>query len=68
MALTDLDGDGRADLVVAAPGGDTVDGVAYLLPGTAGGPAAEGVTRLSGDSFDDTEGLGLLMGGGGVAH
>ncbi|MFF9493908.1 FG-GAP-like repeat-containing protein [Streptomyces flaveolus] len=68
VGLTDLDGDGRADLVVAAPGSDTVDGVAYLLPGTAGGPSAEGVTRLSGDSFDDTEGLGLLMGGGGVAH
>ncbi|MCF2436618.1 VCBS repeat-containing protein [Streptomyces thinghirensis] len=38
VGLTDLDGDGRADLVVTAPGSDTVDGVAWLLPGTAGGP------------------------------
>ncbi|MFE9706819.1 hypothetical protein [Streptomyces sp. NPDC005930] len=36
--------------------------------GTADGPSTEGVTRLSGDAFDDTEGLGLLMGGGEVAH
>ncbi|MFG3157593.1 VCBS repeat-containing protein [Streptomyces sp. NPDC048219] len=68
VGLTDLDGDGRADLVVTAPGSDTVDGVAYLLRGTADGPSTEGVTRLSGDVFDDTEGLGLLMGGGEVAH
>ncbi|WP_161166060.1 FG-GAP and VCBS repeat-containing protein [Streptomyces sp. SID5910] len=68
VALTDLDGDGRADLVVAAPGSDTVDGAAYLLPGTADGPSTEGVTRLSADTFDDTEGLGLLMGGGRIAH
>ncbi|MFJ7768955.1 FG-GAP-like repeat-containing protein [Streptomyces sp. NPDC097107] len=67
VGLTDLDGDGRADLVVTAPGSDTVDGVAWLLPGTAEGPATEGVTRLSGDTFDDTEGLGLLMGGGELA-
>lgn len=67
VGLTDLDGDGHADLVVTAPGSDTVDGVAYLLPGTANGPATQGVTRLSGDAFDDTEGLGLLMGGGEVA-
>ncbi|WP_240798807.1 MULTISPECIES: FG-GAP-like repeat-containing protein [unclassified Streptomyces] len=66
VGLTDLDGDGYADLVVTAPGSDTVDGVAYLLPGTANGPATRGVTRLSGDTFDDTEGLGLLMGGGEV--
>ncbi|MFD5311863.1 FG-GAP-like repeat-containing protein [Streptomyces sp. ESR1.13] len=68
VGLTDLDGDGHADLVVTAPGSDTVDGVAYLLPGTADGPSASGVTRLSGDAFDDTEGLGLLMGGGTLAH
>ncbi|TDT32233.1 FG-GAP repeat protein [Streptomyces sp. BK208] len=68
VGLTDLDGDGHADLVVTAPGSDTVDGVAYLLRGTADGPSIEGVTRLSGDAFDDTEGLGLLMGGGEVAH
>ncbi|MGW5086641.1 FG-GAP-like repeat-containing protein [Streptomyces coelicoflavus] len=68
VALTDLDGDGHADLVVTAPGSDTVDGVAHLLPGTADGPSVAGVTRLSGDAFDDTEGLGLLMGGGEVAH
>ncbi|MFJ8147128.1 hypothetical protein ACIQ6R_18910 [Streptomyces sp. NPDC096048] len=52
---------------MTAPGGDTVDGVAWLLPGTAKGPATEGVTRLSGDALGDTEGLGLLMGGGGIA-
>ncbi|MFJ8190984.1 hypothetical protein ACIQ8D_14610 [Streptomyces sp. NPDC096094] len=52
---------------MTAPGSDTVDGVAWLLPGTAEGPATEGVARLSGDTFDDTEGLGLLMGGGELA-
>ncbi|MGC9494971.1 hypothetical protein [Streptomyces sp. WG7] len=31
-------------------------------------PDTGGVTRLSGETFDDTEGLGLLMGGGGVAR
>ncbi|MFD4259592.1 FG-GAP-like repeat-containing protein [Streptomyces sp. NPDC058534] len=67
LGLTDLDGDGRADLVVTAPGSDTIDSVAWVLPGTAKGPATEGATRLSGDAFDDTEGLGLLMGGGGIA-
>ncbi|MET7319228.1 FG-GAP-like repeat-containing protein [Streptomyces sp. NPDC005549] len=68
VGLTDLDGDGHADLVVTAPGSDTVDGVVHLLPGTAEGPSTAGVTRLSGDVFDDTEGLGLLMGGGELAH
>ncbi|MGW4547458.1 FG-GAP-like repeat-containing protein [Streptomyces violaceorubidus] len=68
VGLTDLDGDGRADLVVTAPGSDTVDGVAYLLRGTADGPSTAGLTRLSGDAFDDTEGRGLLMGGGELAH
>ncbi|MFH8976072.1 FG-GAP-like repeat-containing protein [Streptomyces sp. NPDC017890] len=68
VGLTDLDGDGRADLVVTAPGSDSVDSLAWLLPGTAKGPATEGVTRLSGDTFDDTEGLGLLMGGGEIAR
>ncbi|MEU3731206.1 FG-GAP-like repeat-containing protein [Streptomyces sp. NPDC033538] len=68
VGLTDLDGDGRADLVVAAPGSDTVDGVAWLLPGTAEGPGTEGVTRLYADTFDDTEELGLSMGGAGIAH
>lgn len=68
VGLTDLDGDGRADLVVTAPGSDTVDGVAHLLPGTADGPSTAGITRLSGDVFDDTEGLGLLLGGGEIAH
>ncbi|WP_399886213.1 FG-GAP and VCBS repeat-containing protein [Streptomyces sp. BBFR51] len=68
VGLTDLDGDGHADLVVTAPGSDTVDGVAHLLRGTADGLSDTGVTRLSGDTFDDTEGLGLLMGGGEVAH
>ncbi|MFB7656405.1 MULTISPECIES: FG-GAP and VCBS repeat-containing protein [unclassified Streptomyces] len=68
LGLTDLDGDGHDDLVVTAPGSDTIDSVAWVLPGTAKGPATEGATRLSGDAFDDTEGLGLLMGGGGIAH
>ncbi|CAM5610180.1 hypothetical protein SVIOM342S_08625 [Streptomyces violaceorubidus] len=49
VGLTDLDGDSHADLVVTAPGGDTVDGVALLLPGTADGPSDAGVTRLSED-------------------
>ncbi len=68
VGLTDLDGDGHADLLVTAPGSDTVDGVAYVLRGTADGPSASGVTRLSGDAFDDTEGLGLLLGGGQIAR
>ncbi|MFI8948180.1 FG-GAP repeat protein [Streptomyces sp. NPDC053750] len=68
VALTDLDGDHRADLVVAEPGGDTSDSSAWLLPGTGGGPSAAGVTRLYGDTFDDSERLDLLMGGGGIAH
>ncbi|MDT0613757.1 VCBS repeat-containing protein [Streptomyces lancefieldiae] len=68
VGLTDLGGDRRADLVVAAPGSDTVDGSAWLLPGTADGPSTGGVTRLYGDTFDDTEGLGLLLGGGGIAR
>lgn len=68
LGLTDLDGDGHADLVVTAPGSDTIDGAAWVLPGTAGGPATEGVIRLSADAFDDTEGLGLLLGGAGIAR
>ncbi|MEV5549539.1 FG-GAP and VCBS repeat-containing protein [Streptomyces sp. NPDC052309] len=68
VALTDLDGDHRADLVVAEPGSDTTGSSAWLLPGTADGPSARGVTRLYGDTFDDTEGLDLLMGGGGIAR
>ncbi|MET8667103.1 VCBS repeat-containing protein [Streptomyces tendae] len=68
VGLTDLDGDGRADLVVTAPGSDTVEGVTYLLPGTTGGPSTTGVTRLTEGTFDDTEGLDLLMGGGEIAH
>ncbi|MZE73788.1 VCBS repeat-containing protein [Streptomyces sp. SID5789] len=68
LGLTDLDGDGHADLVVTAPGSDTIDGAAWVLPGTAEGPATEGVVRLSADTFDDTEGLGLLMGGAGIAR
>lgn len=68
VALTDLDGDHRADLVVAEPGGDTTDSSAWLLPGTGGGPSAGGVTRLYGDTFDDSGRLDLLMGGGGIAH
>nr|WP_308426979.1 FG-GAP repeat protein [Streptomyces flaveolus] len=31
MGARSFDGDGRADLVVTAPGGDTADGVAHLL-------------------------------------
>ncbi|MGX1513078.1 VCBS repeat-containing protein [Streptomyces collinus] len=68
VGLTDLDGDGRADLVVTAPGSDTVEGVTYLLPGTTEGPSTTGVTRLTEGTFDDTEGLDLLMGGGEIAH
>lgn len=68
VGLTDLDGDGRADLVVTAPGSDTAEGVAYLLRGTAEGPSTTGVTLLTGGTFDDTRGLDLLMGGGEIAH
>ncbi len=68
VALSDLDGDHRAELVVAEPGGDTADGSVWLLPGTDDGPSAGGVTRLSGDTFEDDESLDLLMGGGGIAR
>ncbi|UXI79326.1 VCBS repeat-containing protein [Streptomyces vinaceusdrappus] len=68
VALSDLDGDHRAELVVAEPGGDTADGSVWLLPGTDDGPSAGGVTRLSGGTFDDDERLDLLMGGGGIAR
>ncbi|WP_206328735.1 FG-GAP repeat protein, partial [Streptomyces sp. Tu 4128] len=68
LGLTDLDGDGHADLVVTAPGSDTIDAAGWVLPGTAEGPATEGAVRLSADDFDDTEGLGLLMGGAGIAR
>ncbi|MDN3245636.1 VCBS repeat-containing protein [Streptomyces sp. ZSW22] len=68
VALTDLDGDRRAELVVAELGGDTTDGSAWLLPGTGDGPSAEGVVRLYGETFDDSEDLDLVMGGGGIAH
>ncbi|MFF3498830.1 hypothetical protein [Streptomyces sp. NPDC003247] len=68
VRLVDMDGDHRSDLVVAAPGTDRTDGSAWLLPGTADGPATGGVTRLYGDGFDSTEGLDLYMGGGGIAH
>ncbi|MFH8239509.1 integrin alpha [Streptomyces sp. NPDC018321] len=68
VALTDLDGDHRADLVVAELGGDRTGSSAWLLPGTDDGPSAGSVTRLYGDTFDDSGRLDLLMGGGGIAH
>ncbi|KFG74542.1 hypothetical protein [Streptomyces mutabilis] len=68
VALTDLDGDRRAELVVAELGGDATDGSAWLSPGTGDGPSAEGVVRLSGETFDDSEDLVFVMGGGGIAH
>jgi hypothetical protein len=45
VALRDLDGDGRDDLTVGAPGEDALDeeaGAAWVLPGTAGGITVEG--------------------------
>ncbi|GAA1163157.1 FG-GAP-like repeat-containing protein [Streptomyces hebeiensis] len=68
VRLVDMDGDHRSELVVAAPGTDRTDSSAWLLPGTADGPATGGVTRLFGDSFDSTEGLNLYLGGGGIAR
>ncbi|MFJ4622594.1 FG-GAP-like repeat-containing protein [Streptomyces sp. NPDC088812] len=68
VRLVDMDGDHRSDLVVAAPGTDRTDSSAWLLPGTADGPATGAVTRLYGDGFDSTEGLDLSMGGGGIAR
>ncbi len=53
---------------MTAPGSDTIDAAGWVLPGTAEGPATEGAVRLSADDFDDTEGLGLLMGGAGIAR
>ncbi|MEU4652577.1 FG-GAP repeat protein [Streptomyces sp. NPDC023723] len=67
VCLTDLDGDRRADLVVAAYGDDKVEGSAWLLPATAAGPSVGGAVRLLGDSFDDTEDMDLYLGGGGIA-
>ncbi|WP_189855022.1 FG-GAP repeat domain-containing protein [Streptomyces poonensis] len=68
VRLVDTDGDHRSDLVVAAPGTDRTDSSAWLLPGTADGPATGGVTRLHGYAFGSTEGLDLYMGGGGIAR
>ena len=59
-------GPGRLGPTAAEP--DTVDGVAYPVRGTPDGPSTAGVTRLSGDAFDDPEGLGPPLGGGGAAH
>ncbi|WP_240330457.1 FG-GAP repeat protein [Streptomyces sp. CB09001] len=67
VGLTDLDGDGLADLVVTAPGSGTVDSVTWLLSGTTDGPSAEGVARLSADTFEDA-GPDTAMGLGGIAH
>ncbi|MET9820991.1 MULTISPECIES: FG-GAP repeat protein [Streptomyces] len=54
VGLTDLDGDGLADLVVTAPGDSTVDSVTWLLSGTTDGPSTAGVTRLSTDTLRET--------------
>ncbi|MFG2594923.1 VCBS repeat-containing protein [Streptomyces sp. NPDC048462] len=68
VRLTDMDGDHRADLTVAAPGDDKVRSSAWVLPGTRHGLSTDGVTRLYGDTFESTGKLRLYMGGGGIAR
>ncbi|MEU9355151.1 hypothetical protein AB0D65_30155 [Streptomyces griseoloalbus] len=56
VALTDVDGDGRADLTVAAKGEDTADGTArdgadWVLRGTAAGLTVAGATSFGAASF-----------------
>ncbi|MFD1664007.1 FG-GAP and VCBS repeat-containing protein [Streptomyces calvus] len=56
VALTDVDGDGKADLTVAAKGEDTGDGTArdgadWVLRGTADGLTAAGATSFGAASF-----------------
>ncbi|MFD9499330.1 FG-GAP repeat protein [Streptomyces sp. NPDC060035] len=42
----DMNGDGRADLAVSAPGDDKGRGSTWLLPGSADGLSTRGVTHL----------------------
>lgn len=42
VRLIDANRDGRAELVVGAPGENTSDGVAWVFPGSASGPATAG--------------------------
>jgi hypothetical protein len=42
VRLADTDGDGRAELLAAAPGENAGDGAVWLLPASGDGPLAEG--------------------------
>ncbi|MEU2060418.1 FG-GAP repeat protein [Streptomyces sp. NPDC013455] len=42
VRLADTDGDGRAELLAAAPGENAGDGAMWLLPASGGGPLADG--------------------------
>jgi hypothetical protein len=42
VRLADTDGDGRAELLAAAPGENTGDGALWLLPASGSGPLADG--------------------------
>ena len=55
LAAGDLTGDGRADLVVGAPGEDGGAGVVHVLKGSASGPTAVGSQLFSQDSTGITD-------------
>ncbi|MGZ2360994.1 FG-GAP repeat protein [Streptomyces sp. 372A] len=51
VRLTDPDGDGRSDLLAAAPGEDGGNGVVWVLPSGAGGVSATGSWTFDGGSL-----------------
>ncbi|MFH9012711.1 FG-GAP repeat protein [Streptomyces sp. NPDC017943] len=65
VTLTDVTGDRRADLSVAAPGENSGDGAVWFLRGTATGPATSGSTSFgpaaTGVSTAGTPGYGTAL-------
>ncbi|MDO0924594.1 FG-GAP repeat protein [Streptomyces sp. TG1A-8] len=51
VRLADTDGDGRCELLAAAPGENTSDGVVWLLPASAAGVVAGGSWSYGGGSL-----------------
>ncbi len=66
LALADLNGNGYEDLIVGAPGRDSV----YVFPGTEGGPDLEVdpaiITGPTGSFFGASVAAGIVDGSGGV--
>ncbi|MFC7840508.1 FG-GAP repeat protein [Streptomyces sp. NPDC057382] len=65
VTLTDVTGDRRADLSVAAPGENSADGAVWFLRGTATGPTTSGSTSFgpatTGISTAATPGYGTAL-------